>query len=372
MISHVYYTRLSIADIYRKQNRYDEADRVIDEALAWGQNNNINVYREGIYLKSILAIHDNDIETLLTLDDAVIATLAPIYKNCIFAYRNALHKDAKSAQEYLDLALQYVSDSQDALDMYHYGYIVHKVSGNYERALREHENFLEAQDNMLRSALQQPLLTIQRDYYQAHSEIQSLKLRNSRNISVFVCILILILITELIKYYRDQLARKQEELGDYLTLHEELKKSLSDRNVEIESMDGRIRNLFSDHFKLLDKLCSICYESPNSTKEKDAIYTKIKKEIESFRTDKKILAELEEIVNMYNNDVMRKLREGMPDFTEMEYRLLCFFYAGFSAKAISIFTGNSTDNIYVKKTRLKDRILKAKPADWQEITYYLS
>lgn len=60
---------------------------------------------------------------------------------------------------------------------------------------------------------------------------------------------------------------------------------------------------------------------------------------------------------------MNTIRTHLADLTEMEYRLLCYFCAGFSAKAISVFTGDTTNNIYVKKSRIKDRILELKDED---------
>lgn len=56
---------------------------------------------------------------------------------------------------------------------------------------------------------------------------------------------------------------------------------------------------------------------------------------------------------------MALLRQELPMFSPMDYRFLCFFYAGFSAKAISVFTNDSINNIYVRKYRYRDRILKA-------------
>ena len=52
-----------------------------------------------------------------------------------------------------------------------------------------------------------------------------------------------------------------------------------------------------------------------------------------------------------------KARRCLLGISEMEYRLLCYLCVGFSAKAISIFTGDSTNNIYVKKSRIKREIL---------------
>ena len=115
--------------------------------------------------------------------------------------------------------------------------------------------------------------------------------------------------------------------------------------------------MFSKQYKLLDKLSVVYYETHGTSRDKDAIYKQVKTEIERFTTDKKFLSELENIVDSHRNGVMRKVRTEFPHWGEMDFRLLCFFYAGFSAKAISVFTGDSTGNIYVKKSRLKKEML---------------
>ncbi|MBE6225053.1 MAG: hypothetical protein E7122_07525 [Bacteroidales bacterium] len=83
-------------------------------------------------------------------------------------------------------------------------------------------------------------------------------------------------------------------------------------------------------------------------------------EIEKLSSDKKYLSQLEGIVNKYKDNVMQTTREILPELGEMDLRLLCYFYAGFSAKAISIFTNNSTGNIYMKKKRIKEKLLIVK------------
>ncbi len=103
-------------------------------------------------------------------------------------------------------------------------------------------------------------------------------------------------------------------------------------------------------------MCSVYYETHGCGKDKDAIYKQVKIEIERFSTDKGFLRELESILNLHMAGVMKTLRTELPHLSEMDFRLLCFLLAGFSAKAISVFTGDSTGNIYVRKSRLKNEI----------------
>ena len=113
------------------------------------------------------------------------------------------------------------------------------------------------------------------------------------------------------------------------------------------------------------------YEKHSSKKEKEAIYSLVKKEIERLQDDRKHIAELENIINYYKNGVMDTARRSLPEFKETDFRLLCYFFAGFSAKAISIFTGDSTCNIYMKKSRLKAKIQNSAIDNKEEILKHL-
>lgn len=121
-------------------------------------------------------------------------------------------------------------------------------------------------------------------------------------------------------------------------------------------MEHSIAILFSKQYKLLDKLCTVYYETHGCRKDKEAIYNKVKQEMELFSNDREFIKNLENIVNQNMNNVMAITRMAMPHLSEMDFRLLCFLFSGFSAKAISVFTGDSTGNIYVRKSRLKKEI----------------
>ncbi len=110
---------------------------------------------------------------------------------------------------------------------------------------------------------------------------------------------------------------------------------------------------------MLDELSSTFYETHEIKKDKDAIYRQVRENIESLVSDKKSVIQLENIVNSYRNDIMTKLRNEIPQLGENELRFLVFVYAGFSSKAISIFTKDSVGNVYTKKSRIKGVISRA-------------
>lgn len=126
---------------------------------------------------------------------------------------------------------------------------------------------------------------------------------------------------------------------------------------ELRKSSDYISDLLSKQYDLLNKLSGIYYETHVCRKDKDAIYKYVSTEIEKLGSDRNAISQLEDLVNRHKDNIMAVIRRELPDLTEMEYRLLCYLCAGFSAKAISVFTGDSTNNIYVKKSRLKRTIM---------------
>ncbi len=249
-------------------------------------------------------------------------------------------------------------------------YNVYKQLEDYKVALSEHERLLYAQDTTIRFAMRQSLIEVQRDYYHSLAENHALKLKNNRILYVSGSIIGLLAVFLIMVYYNYQLVRKQRKLDDYIGLQQELEEKVSNMGNEIDSVNVRLRELFSHQYELLNQLCKIYYENPGTNKEK-AIYSKVKNEIDSFKNNTDFFDELEVIVNECHNNVMLKLRSGMPNLRPVEYRLFCFYCAGFSPKAISLFTDDICSNVYVKKKRLKDKIMNAKPQDWQEIIRFI-
>lgn len=122
------------------------------------------------------------------------------------------------------------------------------------------------------------------------------------------------------------------------------------------SMAARIEGLYRLKIGFLDEICRLCfsYESP-STRQRH-ILKAVDKAVGRLADDDG-LRTLEEIVDTWKDGAMRKARKEFSKFREDEFRLLCFWLAGFSAPAISLLTGEEDINaVYRKKSRLKTKI----------------
>ena len=126
----------------------------------------------------------------------------------------------------------------------------------------------------------------------------------------------------------------------------------------VSDMHRQIAELFEKQYELLDKLSNTYYETQGVSKEKESIFKQVKSEIDKFATDKRSIAQLEKIVNTYKRNVIGLVRSEISNISERDITLLCYVYAGFSAKSISIFIGETTSNILTRKSRLRSKIAK--------------
>lgn len=290
------------------------------------------------------------LDELLASDYSQIDTASMIL-NLTKAYKYARDNEESKMAGAMRSAWDNAVYPTDTATIYHREYLVSKQLGNYEDALSAHEKLLVVQDSIVRVSLQNSLEQTRADYFETKLSYARYQARIRMIIAILLIMVLLLALCLLAVYFRAMIKRKDRQIEDYMAIA-----------ADMRTIEDAVAKLFSKQYKLLDKLSVVYYETHGSNRDKEAIYKQVKAEIERFCNDKKFLAELESIVDSHRGGVMRKVRNGFTQWTEMDFRLLCFFYAGFSAKAISVFTGDSTGNIYVKKSRLKKEI-QAKLSD---------
>lgn len=130
-----------------------------------------------------------------------------------------------------------------------------------------------------------------------------------------------------------------------------------------EAAKGRdiITHLLRDNFKILNGICSsLSLEKDDEEFNRKSLYKEVKIIIKKYGTDKKCMAELEEQVNKCTDGIIQKLRNDVPDLSEIEYRQFCYHCVGFSGKLISIFFKEQVKTVYSRKFRLKKKIIQSK------------
>ena len=386
-LPHQYYTTLDVGHLYLRMCKYEAAEPLLKDAMEWLYQSG-NFFLTGYACDLLCMLYEaiGDFQSLSHLLDSKYAVYYSdsVNRNLSLAYKYARDNRFNRIQQTFDNAWAAAVSATDTATIYHQEYIVYKLMGQDNNALASHEKLLAIQDSLVRAALQQPLHYIQADYFKTKASYTDLKARSRYTIAILLISLLILILCFIIISFRRKIENKNHEIERYIDQVAGLKNDIYKRVAEaavmisdidrkdsdIRSMEESIAELFSKQYKFLDKMCSVYYETHVCGKDKDAIYKQVKTEIERFSTDKRFLRELEGILNLHLDGVMKTLRTELPHLSEMDFRLLCFLLAGFSAKAISVFTGDSTGNIYVRKSRFKNEIQAIDPQISTKILAY--
>ena len=374
--AHKYFAKLNIGQVYQELKDYTAAEVLLSEVMSWSYENDfVQLCQEALEFLITLYDETGQETKISSITNSMYADYcgSSLQVIQIRAFELSKQNNASSI-DMLNEADAYLQHTVDTISNYYYKYRVYKQFGQYKEALFNHEQMINVQDAQTSTVLKHPLLSIKNDYIQAENKYMQLKVKMHKTQKHFAIIILCISICCITIYFLRRIQEKNTEMLGYIEVATDLEKTLIEKCQEIESIsnnlgvigselktsEGYISEIFYKQYELLNKLTSTYYETHVCNKDMEAIYKQVSLEIERLSSDKKAISQLENFVNRYRRNIMNTIRTHLPDLTNMDYRLLCYLCAGFSAKAISIFTGDSTNNIYVKKSRIKDAILKLK------------
>lgn len=154
---------------------------------------------------------------------------------------------------------------------------------------------------------------------------------------------------------RRRFIRKRKEIEELSLLITER----TGRNLELEA---KVDALYGSRLDTLNMLCNEYFEKSESEKVKLTLYNEVEKHILSLR-DSKSVSELEQIVNTFLDNILVKVKEQLPGLSRNDLTFLTYLYAGFSPRAVCIFTDIKIKNFYNRRSRLKERILASDAPD---------
>lgn len=301
---------------------------------------------------------------------------------------------------------------------------IHLLYARYENARRIGDNSLAFSivDSMLfyenalaEEILQESVTGAQRDFYSALAVNNDKKYKMFKWLLVIAVVVLLsiILLIILIFFFRNkaQKLEMQANLEAFLSLRlysdrisrerDALEKTVSDNDIIIRDLsekihmgdqkdesltkvvderDERLRShlpekedvgidyssviekLFREKWSAIDILCDQYFALNNSEVTPKGLALNIEKEIKKV-VSKKGLAQIVEATDEYMGNIVSRLRTQCKFIKEADVSFLALLYAGFSVRAVCMFTGIKYDYFYVKKSRLIKRIEASEAPD---------
>lgn len=158
-----------------------------------------------------------------------------------------------------------------------------------------------------------------------------------------------------------QIQTLSESVAESKSESRKLSEELADRDSKLAPMKDDINKLFKKQWNTLNLLCNEYFEKGDSSL-KNTILTEIEKEIHRI-SGKQGVRNIQESLDRHLDNIISRLREQLPGLDNNDVTFLSFVYAGFSPRAICLFTGYTIKYYYKKRAVLKERLLSSDAPD---------
>lgn len=333
----------------------------------------------------------------------------------------AREKNVEKSQQYMDKAWERARTSSDSIHLYYISSQVEQLSSSYQKAYSDLKQSITLQNSRVRAALQQPVLTAQKNFLHQELEHQEYKLRMEKYVRLLGFTILLLVSIIIIAFLRKKFQKKLKEqhflhekkmeelqlealkreqsLRSY-TVELETKSSLSKQDIErlnqeleeskkhieearifrdqisqeMESLKTdnrdallRINKTLKNHFKQIENTYQVLQVKYKHAENRDqAIKEYIQNTTAEFYGSKKADRNLEKLVNELYGGTMHKFRKEIKLPNEEHYRLVCLLLAGLSINFIATLTGETTNAIYKRRDKIRE-IIKTSSTSCKDI-----
>lgn len=352
-IYHRNYSRLNEAFAYSNLHEYDRSINlikdVIDDAIA---DDDTIIIKSAMRSLIMIYVGQQQITQANQLyqkyisqynfNDAGPSAIAAI------ALLHTFNGDTIEAKRYLKSAWCKSSTLQDTIDIYSYSERINKHSGNYTSAYDDFLRWRVRQDSYVKKSLEQPVLSAQNELLEQEIHFKEYRTSVERFIAVISVLTVILITVIIILILQRRLRNKQKTIDDSILIAEDLR-NLVKRDAEI------LQQVSSDRISIIDNLGKDIFDLNSDTINSNTVLSNLNSVIKDLKNEDSYY-KLEQGVNSCRQNIMRHLREDIPNLTEIEYRQMCFHYAGLSVKTISVLNNETTAAIYKRRTRLKTKI----------------
>lgn len=368
---HQILSKSSLGLYYLNSNNYVEAEPYLTEVLAWGELND-DEYIVKNTLGDLCSLYDEtrNYEKLSKIYAAYpLELLEQNSRNYgIASFYYIQQNNPEQANELLQKAWELSKTPTDTSFLWHRQYLINKYQNNINVALRSAEELAIYNDSLSKISQLELLLKAQRDYYQSELQLSEIKNQNRRLTIVLLSFSTLLIFFIPWFIYKNRVRMREDRIREHVDALNELRYKLSKKDEQMNetvqalqtqksnarTLEIKLSELFHEQYKMLNDLCATYYEN---SKNKNKIVQEFESVVEGFSGNDYF--KLEELINKYKNDVIFLLRRELLNFKEKDFRLLCYFCAGFSVKTISVITKQKEDTLWVYKGRLIKKILES-------------
>ncbi len=360
--AHKNFALYDLGEAYFSSADYNNSEKCLNQGLTNATQTNDSVLIEACK-KALLATYVQtkqtdkafDLFQQLSLKKSIIAD-SPAYLG-IIAVLYAQKNNTEKSDYYINKAWEISSNLNDTITMYYRAASSAYFLGNIDRAWHNNLKGYNLQSTLYRQTLQQPIVTIQRDYLDQKLEYTNLKNRQEKTIIILIVALITVIASIFIYILTVRIKQRDKKIDEYVIIIDEIQSTAQNANHRASTL---LCELFQEKFATINKIGSSIRGTIHSEISQKQILVEVESIFETLR-EEKYYQELETAVNKYRNNIMAELRTEKTVLSEKEYRQMCYHYAGFSVKIISLLLNENASNVYKRRARIKEKMEQTNP-----------
>ena len=222
---------------------------------------------------------------------------------------------------------------------------------NYPEALEYYKMYAENLLQIIDTNQDKRLLELQKKYDYEKVRSHNIQLKLER-VNVLICLVLgaLFLLISIILLFR----RYKKHKDDILELEDKIAQ-LNNLSQKYDEKEKTFSSYLLKHFNVLKKISSLKIYMNKDISHKDEFLIKKINEI-IYGQDTLNWDMLYDVMNKLHNGFFIRLKELYPQLKEVEYRILCLTYSGFSTEEISIVLNLSINTINTKRSVIRKKL----------------
>ncbi|MBD5210294.1 MAG: hypothetical protein HDS77_03345 [Bacteroidales bacterium] len=387
------YALCDLAVIYLNQNRNVEAVHLLDSILTVCEASNpidprlIDYIKQPLLEAYVKVGKYNEIDdNFYNIAEHAVSNEEKIDAAILMSSIGRQSNDCGIDSSLLEYSTSFIANNEIKARLLYASYLNFKNNGNYQDAIAIVDSLLYLQSQITQNILEESVTGTQRDFYSTKATEQKHRSRFLSTLLFIVIIVALIIISLIWFILRLKIRAKKMELEAIISSlislktnsdkiiaeNAKLSDSLREKNIALEHLtktveDNReaekqhalvLEHLFRDKWSTLNMLCNEYFEMGSSESTRNAILNNIEDELKKLQS-KKNLKQLEDALNNYFGGIMTLLRTECTFLKEEDYTFLSLIFAGFSVRAVCLFTNIKYKHFYLKKSRLTKKIMES-------------
>ena len=241
-------------------------------------------------------------------------------------------------------------------------YLISKSKGDISTSFNYLETYLNLKNKTVSSALKQSLARSQRDYYESQYDIAEYRANNADLRTVIIIVSFLLIIVLIILIFLRYIRRQREVKESYLRYLNEIKRQLDESaNESYPELKRKYMQLYKSKYDTIGMLYEQLANTRGLINASDSVYRKVVDIVGEFEEDYQSREKFESMLDDDFDGIMTNLRNEMPDLKEADYVVFRLLVAGFDATVISHLLHTSINTVYIRKSRIKSRIVHSDP-----------